>query len=263
MWPSNCFVTLTYARDKLPGPSLHYADFQGFMKRLRQWRVRQAADERPGTSRASSVKLNPSFNIRFFVCGEYGPENLRPHFHACLFNIDFDDKIVDGKSSSGQVFYTSETLSKLWGFGKVSVQELNFSTAAYCARYIVDKVTGDAADNHYRSVDADGVITRRVAEFCRCSLKPGIGAAWFDRYGRDVFPHDFVVVDGKKVPPPKYYLKRQAASDQAVGSIVTDQVQFARQRRAKLAQADNTPERLAVREKVHAARVRNQQRKDP
>lgn len=237
----NCFVTLTYDEANLPGPSLKYSDFQEFMRRLRRW--------------------SPS-RVRFFVAGEYGPLNLRPHFHACLFGVDFRDRVPAGRSESGEKWFSSEKLTELWGKGRASVQDLTFQSAAYCARYVVDKVTGDAAEDHYRSVDADGVLTSRVPEFCRCSLKPGIGLEWLRRFRSDVFPGDFAVLDGTKVAPPKYYWRKLQEWAQQERSTVTDEIEFVRQQRAKAAFADNTPERLAVRKQVHKARVRNQRRSD-
>lgn len=239
LYSDNCFVTLTYARDKLPpDSSLCYRDYQLFMKRLR--------------------KANPGRRIRFFMCGEYGPVNLRPHYHACLFNINFRDRTPLGTSASGTPYFDSKVLREIWSHGHVSVQDLNRSAAAYCARYIVDKVTGDAAEAHYSSVDGDGVISSRVPEFCHCSLKPGIGADWFRKFNSDIFPHDFVVSDGERFTPPKYYdrlKKRLNPSD-----VVLDRIEFARQERALACSADSTPERLAVREVVHKARVVNQKR---
>lgn len=237
MWKENCFVTLTYGRDKLPAlGSLCYADYQLFMRRLR-WFMYPA---RP----------------RFFMCGEYGPVNFRPHYHACLFNIDFKDLVPRGISASGHKYYSSVDLEDLWGHGNVSVQPLVKETASYCAKYIVGKVTGDAAEARYRVVDADGVISYREPEFCRCSLKPGIGASWFARYGGDVYPHDFVVAGGEKFSPPRYYDRLKWREK----SLVLDEIEYARQKRAKAAFADNTPERLSVREVVHKARVSRQER---
>lgn len=233
MWRENCFVTLTYSEEHLSSSSLVYSDYQSFMRRLRRYR--------PG--------------VRFFMCGEYGPLKLRPHFHACLFNVDFRDGKVRGKSASGAVFLDSPVLAALWQLGNVSVQPLNFQTASYCARYIVDKVTGDDAEVHYSSVDADGVIVRRVPEFSHCSLKPGIGANWLKKYGGDVYPHDFVVQDGLQYSPPKYYDKLARRGD-----VDWDRVEYARQKRALAAFADNTEERLRVREVVHMARVSKQKR---
>ena len=70
----NCFLTLTYDDDHVPaGLSLFYPDFQAFMKRLR--------------ARFSNVR------VRFYMCGEYGDNFDRPHYHALLFGFDFLDKV--------------------------------------------------------------------------------------------------------------------------------------------------------------------------
>lgn len=228
LWPSNCFVTLTYGRDCLPpDASLEHRDFQLFMKRLRK---------------LAGVR------VRFYMCGEYGPLNLRPHYHACLFNVDFrSDRVAAGKSASGAVFYTSPTLSSLWPHGRCTVQDLVRETAGYCARYIMKKQLGRAAKNAY--VNADGVCIK--PEYAAMSLKPGIGAEWFAKFGRDVFPHDFCIADGTKVTPPKYYDKLLKRSKR----VVIDEIQFRRELEARKHVADNTPERRVVREKVHEARI--------
>ena len=155
LWPENCFVTLTYARDALPpDASLCHEDFQLFMKRVRKHFGR---------------------SVRFYMCGEYGPLNQRPHYHACLFNADFRDRIPAGKSESGELFYESDVLSKLWKHGRASVQDLTRQTASYTARYIMTKILGREAEAHY------GV---RRPEYNAMSLKPGIGAEWYRRYSR-------------------------------------------------------------------------------
>lgn len=230
LWSTNCFVTLTYARDCLPPDgSLCHRDFQLFLKRVRfEFRDR---------------------TIRYFMCGEYGPLNLRPHYHACLFNVDFrSDRVVSGKSAAGAVFYDSPLLRKLWSHGRVSVQDLTRQTAGYTARYIMKKRLGQGADAAY--VTEDGVI--RPREYAAMSLKPGIGAGWFARFGRDVYPHDFVVADGSKFAPPKYYDKLLRRNDP---SVVPDEVEYSRYLSARKAADDNTPERRVVREVVHNARV--------
>lgn len=262
MHPFNCFVTLTYSDEHLPSDgSLRYRDFQTFMKRLRQAAIHSQAGIRCGVSRtgpwagpSGSVAVSTgsaASRVRFFMCGEYGPSTLRPHYHACLFNVDFTDSYPAGKSGAGKVFHRSPTLERLWPLGHSTVQVLNPQTAGYCARYVVDKVTGDAADAHYSHVDADGVISRRTPEFCRCSLRPGIGSAWFERYGADVVRGDSVVVEGVEASPPRYYDKLEKRK-KLVG---WDSTEFAREQRAKAGWQDQTPERLAVREEVHKARV--------
>lgn len=37
------------------------------------------------------------------------------------------------------------------------------------------------------------------------SRMPGIGYTWFQKYGGDVYPKDFVTVNGTKYRPSRYY----------------------------------------------------------
>jgi len=235
LWDDNCFITLTYARDCLPpNGSLCHADYQRFMKRLRKKKGK----------------------VRFYMCGEYGPLNGRPHYHGCLFGVDFKDRVPRGTSNSGELFYSSAELEELWTHGNVSVQNLTNETAGYCARYIMKKALGENAKTAYTRVDEDGVIIELTPEYAAMSLKPGIGAAWFNEYMRDVFPHDHVVQNGVERTPPKYYDRLYKKTNDAK----IDDVEFARQKRAISARPENTDERLGVREKVHEAKVRSLRR---
>lgn len=38
---------------------------------------------------ARSLRRRP--RIKYFICGEYGPRTLRPHYHGVIFGIDFSD----------------------------------------------------------------------------------------------------------------------------------------------------------------------------
>ncbi len=181
----NSFITLTYDEDNLPeGGTLVYEHFQKFLKRLRK---------RCGVP------------VRFYVGGEYGALYKRPHYHACIFGFDFPDRVYYKKTSSGEKIYTSKFLESLWPYGLCSVGDVTFESAAYIARYCVQKVTGDLADDHYRVVTEDGVVVDRTPEFNHMSLKPGIGAKWLEKFKTDVYPRDYVVVRGVKTKPPKYY----------------------------------------------------------
>lgn len=226
----SCFVTLTYSDAHLPADgSLRYRDFQLFMKRLRR-------------------RFGP--DVRFYMCGEYGETTRRPHYHACLFGVWFEDQVPIGKSKSGFVFHDSAVLRDLWRMGHVSVQELVRETAGYCARYIMKKVLGPSSEEAYRVVSPDGEVIQLRPEFAVMSRRPGIGAGWLAKFARDVYPMDGVVVDGSVRQVPRAYdrLFKRAGGD-------FEDVEFERFKRGQLTMADNTPERRAVREKVHSARV--------
>jgi len=193
----NCFVTLTYqdpheATDEqyrngyyLPSPpTLVKSHVQKFIKRLR--------------------KKFPQ-KIRYFYCGEYGDQSRRPHYHLCLFNVSFRDQQL-WKDDDGVYTFYSETLQSLWPYGFTTAAELNFETAAYTARYCLKKVTGHNAERHYYYPDDDGTYNFLLPEYVNMSLKPGIGADYFNEYQSD-FYRDTVPVPGKgrcqKIP--RYY----------------------------------------------------------
>lgn len=185
MHDENCFVTLTYSEDALPyGETLHRPDFQKFMKRL--------------------IK-NTGVKIRLYYCGEYGDTTYRPHYHACLFGWRPNDAVLFSQSGEYPL-YESPFLTKTWGLGHATFGELTFDTAAYTARYVAKKITGAAAQDHYTTVDPDtGEIFTRVPEFSGMSRRPGIGMPWLQKYGRDAYEKDQVVLNGRPMKPPKAY----------------------------------------------------------
>jgi hypothetical protein len=191
------------------------------------------------------------------MAGEYGENFGRPHFHACLFGIDFDDKKLWKRTSANSMLYTSSDLEILWPFGYSSVGDVTFESAAYVARYIMKKVTGKNAKEHYTEIDPEsGEITTRKPEFTKMSLKPGIGYEWYKQYTSDVYPHDYVVIRGKKVKPPKYYDKKYKIEQ----PFEFDELLYIREKSAKLHYEDNTPERLLVKEQVAKAKLQKLKR---
>lgn len=231
MHQANCFLTLTYDEANLPSDgSLRYSDVQLFLKRMRK---------RVG-------------RFRYYLCGEYGDTTWRPHYHLCIFGYDFPDRRTYSQSESGEWSYSSAILDSLWGRGQCTVGNLTLQSASYVARYCLKKVVGDLAEGHYSHVDSDGVIHRRAAEFNCMSLKPGIGSAWLDQFGGDVFNRDYVATnDGRQHAVPAYYLKRlKKANPDEHERIMLDRFDS-----CQLTAANRTPERLAVRKEVFTART--------
>lgn len=232
MHKSNCFITLTYDDAHIPKDySLHYPHYQDFMRRLRYvYRER---------------------NVRFYMCGEYGEITRRPHYHACLFNVNFEDRRY-WKTDDGMRVDRSLILDRLWPMGHAAVGDVTFESAAYVARYIMEKMTGDKAAKHYEVIDDEtGEIFNRVPEFTHMSLKPGIGAGWYERFKSDVYPEGKVVVRGKKTNSPKYYDRRFEKEDpEAFERLKLRRIELGRERAE-----DNTPYRRLVKEEVVKARV--------
>lgn len=156
------------------------------------------------------------------------------------------------KSGSGFPLYRSATLDRLWSLGFCEIGDVSFESAAYVARYCLKKVTGPAAEEHYRRVDGEtGELIDVEPEFTRMSLRPGIGRPWIEKFHRDVYPRDEVIVNGMKVKPPHYYHDFLRSMD----GYESDEVEFDRYKKGLLHRDDNTRERLVVREKVTRARL--------
>lgn len=195
MHKDSCFLTLTFDDEKLPpqrpgmpppNVGLDKKLVQDFMKRVRSRLGRK---------------------VRFYACGEYGENFGRPHYHMILFGYDFiDKKLISNKG--GNALYQSALLDDLWPFGYAAIGSVTFESAAYVASYCMKKYTGKAAKKYYEFLDlTTGEVFDLQPEFSLMSLKPGIGAAWLDKYKAEVYPSDSVVVSGRELRPPRYYDK--------------------------------------------------------
>lgn len=239
LYSDNCFLTLTYADDYLPsGGSLVKRHFQLFMKRLRKFaRV-------PG--------------IRFFHCGEYGDKFGRPHYHAIIFNFDFSDKYLFKSTDRGDKLWRSDSLESLWTFGQSMIGSVSFESAAYVARYVMKKVTGDRADAHY-VVPSTGEL--RLPEYITMSRRPGIGRGWYDKFKFDIFPRDYAIMRGKKMGVPKFYGSVYEREDPEAFAVVK-QGRVMRACKVDLTGFGETGDaRLRVKEIVKSAEIRSLSRK--
>lgn len=185
------FATNTYRDECLPPHrSLRMRDVSDFMKRLRD-------------------RLAPN-RIRYFGCGEYGPQTLRPHYHLCLFGCDLPDKVPHRRTQGGVMVYTSKILTDAWGFGNVEFGELTREGGSYAAGYTLKKLESPLPAGFYddRTDPDTGEVYRLEKERLTMSTNPGIGSGWLDAFDADVFPADHVVLDGQKHPVPRFYRKR-------------------------------------------------------
>lgn len=161
------FVTLTYSEENLPKtefgiPTLDKQDLQLFLKLLRMKVERNA----------------PGSKIRYYLCGEYGPEGMRPHYHIIIFNLPL--KIA-------------EKIPSVWKKGYVTVGILTDARIHYVTKYFLTK-------NKYPEGS--------VKPFNMMSLKPGIGYQYLERTGNYHKKNlDFTVrfKSGHKLKIPKYY----------------------------------------------------------
>lgn len=244
MHRDNCFITLTYRDEDLPlsfpdfYPTFNYYHFQCFMKKLRK---------RFGEG------------IRFIMCAEYGEKFSRPHYHACLFGVSFDDMYKWRKTHTGAISYRSPKLEKLWIFGNCEVSPFSPALAGYLARYVTKKMTGEKGKEHYQG---------RTPEFFKCSTNPGIGYDFLMKYFSDVFPHDHVIFDGRPLPVPRYYMKLLERMEPEFFDVIkdkrsTERLLIAREAFDKGYEAfvdysrEYGYERLAVKAQVKAAQMKS------
>lgn len=212
---SSYFVTLTY--DDYHVPKSYYSDpetgeaqvsltlckrdWQLFMKRLRF--------------------AFPDDHIRFFMCGEYGPNTFRPHYHAIIFGLHLTDLVPWSKSEQGFQYYRSQSLERCWSvkseidtldgetcvtplasIGYALVGEVTWETCAYTARYIMKKLNGPEAE-FYSNFNLQ-------PPFVLMSRKPGIARQYYDEHP-DIYDYDFINIKtdkgGRKFRPPRYFDK--------------------------------------------------------
>ena len=216
--PEACVVTLTYDDDHLPlAGALDHRDYQRFMKRLRRHRDREAARRR----------LPPPSEVKYFMCGEYGPKTRRPHFHAVLLGIVFDD--CYSILSNGRSQRCSYTLDRLWSappmrdpesppsrIGVATVDSFSFGGAMYVTGYVakkaVDKLLGPVRDQ----VDPATGECREVPiqpEYRKMSRGEGLGSRWIAGHPplrlpprfHEVYSEDCVTVGQWTFRPPRHY----------------------------------------------------------
>ncbi|AXH73996.1 MAG: replication initiator protein [Microviridae sp.] len=161
---SQSFITLTYNTDTLPildnlQHTLNPDDITIFMKRLRNYNDKK---------------------LKYYVCGEYGDDTKRPHYHMLLYNAKID------------------TIQKAWDKGIVHYGNVEMPSIVYALKYImkpgrIPEFNGD----------------KRQKEFQRMSK--GLGANYVTEAVKNYHLSDLVennhitFLDGKKAAMPRYY----------------------------------------------------------
>lgn len=232
------FATFTYDDTHLPADlSVSVDEVQRFAKRIRK-------------------NIGP---MRYLIAGEYGePPNRRPHYHALIFGLDLPDLRKSGGTIYGEPKWASAKLEAAWGKGFYDLQQLSLGACKYAAGYIIKKRLGrphgkdengepkrDPRHMRVRFDPTTGEITTWHVrpEFDRRSLKPGIGAEWFNRFRCDVFPSDYLISEGKKVKPPSYYIRKLDEDEQR-------EIAKRRKEKAIANRDEQTDERLMTKHKL-------------
>lgn len=210
---ANSFATLTYNDANLPADGgLDHRHFQLWMKRFR--------------------KLISPLHVDFYMAGEYGSLNNRPHYHVIIFGWSDPDRHVYKTTRAGSILYRSPVLEATWQLGYSSIGDLTEASAGYTARYIITKLTGDMAAAYSYTDPATGEIIKLRPPYNCMSRRTGIGKHWIDKYMDDVYNYDKLISNGRVLRPPKYYDKQREKLDFIEGTNEMAVIKLRRQRLA-------------------------------
>lgn len=124
------FITLTYDTKHVPISKngfmeLRKKDMQDYLKRLRK----------------SQWNKGNCKHIKYYLCGEYGTQFKRPHYHAIMFNLDL-------RSLIGEKYYTQVKLGNIqldgkqtfinpeWKFGHITIGQVSEASVGYTLMYM-------------------------------------------------------------------------------------------------------------------------------
>ena len=196
----NWYLTLTYDPEHLPeNRSLCKSDLQDFWKRLRYYNSKGLSflDE----------------NFKYFACGEYGDDTLRPHYHALCFGLNLvEDDLVFYKYHNGHPLWNSSLLDSIWQKGFVTVGVLCEATCSYVARYTYKKMTLEPADllDFYNAAGVE-------REFTVMSRRPGIASEWIKDHWKELYSEGYLcysTIDGaRRIYPTKYFQSKLESFD--------------------------------------------------
>ncbi len=218
---NNAFLTLTIDDEHLNENSeLRPRDLSTFVKDLRKTQQRR---------------------ISFFGCGEYGEKTERPHYHIMCFGLDLLDRSHNGDTSRPSV-WRSQTLEDIWGRGICEGGTVTMASASYVSGYVRKKAKNK---DYARANPLTGEL--KTPEFARMSLRPAIGKKWIEKWWRDVYPRDYVVIDGYEAKPPRYY-------DKWMDMNQPEMMEEVRQKRFEAMVEPSTYKTRAA-EKIHEARI--------
>lgn len=133
--------------------------------------------------------------ISYFHVAEYGEKTHRPHHHAILFGINFNEDRKECQiSKSGHPQMYSETLQSLWACGNTTLQDCNSNNIIYIAQYSLKKFKNKLMNKQYNT-------KMTFSNRCKMNVK------FIRRYPELVEKGYLQDTDGKRYKIPRSYLK--------------------------------------------------------
>ena len=214
-----CFVTYTYDDDHVPITKNGYQTLDRkahslFMKRLRK----------------ELSKQNYQSKMLYYVVGEYGGQTERPHYHSILFNLP-------------ELYIVNEhKMEKLWGLGRVQVDECTGASIAYVCGYV----------NKQKFFRNHGDQDDRVAEFS--FMSKGLGKEYLTKQKKKHLKNKqepyLVDEDGMKLPMPRYY-KEKTFNEQEKANLALKAKDY----------IENNPNFVSEKDKIDFITIQAEQRR--
>lgn len=214
---SSFFCTLTYNETTVPKSrngllTLLKTDVQKFLKRLRKYQEKNYKDYP---------------KIKYFLCGEYGTETMRPHYHAIFFNVHPEmTKIYNlfNEEQKGVRLVTENYRSnfvEIWGLGNVDIAPAEAGSIAYTVSYMLKSSKQDLFKNK-KQLKLEALKEEDDREFEFRVMSNGIGTGYLTpekiKYYNDKKIPFMVVEGGNKMAMPRYY-KEKIYDEEALEEI--------------------------------------------
>lgn len=124
--------------------------------------------------------------LKYYYCGEYGETTHRPHFHIILMNCplntwEFDDWYQDERF---KLHWKTNELQQYWRYGMIDIGEVEWSSAAYVARYCAKKL-------HTKN-DEEYCKEGKLPEFVRMSR--GLGMDYYRENKSKIYKYDEIIM---------------------------------------------------------------------
>lgn len=169
-WRKALFITLTYEDNFLPQDELvDKGELQRFFKRFRK-------------------SLNGR-KIKYFACGEYGEKNYRPHYHAIVFGVYYDDF-----NSIGVIGKRMRYEHPAWTKGYIDLGEVEYGSISYVVGYVQKKMISNLEV-------IDGKETFQLQS-------QGIGKQYLFENIEKFIKDKKCFIDAGEASLPRYYVKK-------------------------------------------------------
>jgi len=201
---SSYFITLTYDNNHIPRTKNGYntllrtyettnkkgkkvklpytKSFSGFMKRLRKYEKN---------------------TLKYYACGEYGTKNLRPHYHAIIFNLQDIENVRKAWQAENPQTGKKEQI------GTIHIGTVTGDSIAYTAKYIDKRVGIPLHKNDDRlpefSLMSKGLGNSFLIKGYDKQKKPILKQNVLKYYKSDLSRMYVTLQGGAKTAMPRYY----------------------------------------------------------